>query len=179
MEIWKDIKGYEGLYQVSNLGRVKSKERRVNNHRCGATRNIREIVMNPWDNGNGYLVVSLNNKGNRKNHYVHRLVAEHFIENPFECKYINHLDYNKHNNNADNLQWCTQAENVAYSVERMRKPRTICRKSNTGEKYISSRAKGGKTIHYRVRVKGVEKTFKTLPEAIKYRNEVMQIWQNQ
>lgn len=179
MEIWKDIEGFEGLYQVSNLGRVKSKERNVINHKCGSTRIVHEFIMNPWDNGNGYLVVTLNNKRNRKNRYVHRLVAEHFVENPFAHQYINHLDYNKRNNKADNLQWCTQAENIAYSAEHMKKPKTVCRKSNTGEKYISSRAKCGKITHYRVCVNGVEKSFKTLPEAISYRNEVMQIWQNQ
>lgn len=181
MEIWRDITGYESLYQVSNYGNIKSSERRVINHRGGTTRIVREAVMNPWDNGNGYLVVTLHNKHRRKNAYVHRLVAEAFIERQEGKPYVNHKDYDKHNNAASNLEWCTQKENVTYSISHMRKPRAKHRPSNTGEKYIYQKISRGKHIFYRVAIKslGVEKNFNTFEEALQYRNEVMQKWQNQ
>ena len=174
-EIWRDIDGYEGMYQVSNLGNVKSKERRVVNHKSGATRIIYEMVMTPWDNGNGYLVVTLSDKHKRKNHYVHRLVAEAFLDREENKRYINHLDYNKYNNNVANLEWCTQLENVLYSSEHMKKPRSKSRPTNTGEKYISKRLNHGKHICYRVCIKrkGIDKSFKSLEEALYFRNEVM------
>ena len=180
-EVWKDINGYEGLYQVSNLGRVKSLARRVRNHRCGATRLIQEQMLTPTDNGKGYKIVCLRNNRAKKNKYVHRLVAEHFLSNPMGKKYINHLDYDTSNNVVANLEWCTQLENIAYSVEHMRKPRTKCRPTNTGEKYITRRTHHGKYISFRViiRSKGIDKNFKTLEEAVCFRNEVMQKWQNQ
>ena len=180
MEIWKDICGYEGLYQVSNLGRVKSLERQVRNHRSGSTRLIKEHFISPTDNGNGYKIVGLH-KGRRNQKYVHRLVAEHFLSNPKEKKYVNHLDYDTSNNAVSNLEWCTQLENVKYSTERMRKPKKKCRSTNTGEKYISKRISHGKYISFRVyiRNRGVDKSFKTLEEALWFRNEVMQKWQDQ
>lgn len=181
-EVWKDIKGFEEVYQISNFGRVRSKDRRAVNHRSGATRIVRGMILTPWDNGNGYLVVSLNNKRKRKNRYVHRLVAEAFIENPEKKRFINHLDYNKHNNCVTNIEWCTQAENVAYSVEHMKKPRARCKPTNTGEKYISQRTGRNGESYYRVSITNqrikVCKQFKTLEEAVMYRNEVMQKWQN-
>jgi hypothetical protein len=181
MEQWRDIKGYEGLYQVSSYGNIRSLDRRAVNHKCGATRIVRGIVINPWDNGNGYLVVTLSNGRKRRNRYVHRLVAETFLDNPKSKKYVNHKDYDTHNNRADNLEWCTQMENVNYSICNMRKPKTKSRPTNTGEKYISRRIQRGKYVSYRVVVKiaNADKSFKTLEAAISYRNEVMRKWQNQ
>lgn len=181
MEIWKDIKGYEGLYQISDLGNVKVISRRVINHRSGSTRLMREKLMNPFDNGHGYLVVSLRNGEKRKNHYVHRIVAEAFLVNQDNKPNINHKDYNTKNNVATNLEWCTQKENISHSVSHMRKPRAICKTSNTGEKYISKRLERGKHTVYRVYIKSISicKSFKTLEEAVRYRNEVMKSWQNQ
>jgi hypothetical protein len=171
MEIWKDIKGYEGLYQVSNLGRVRSNYRRVVNHKSGSTRLCAGKLMVAWDNGNGYLTVSLSKSGKRKNHYVHRLVASAFIENRGTGKYINHIDFNKYNNNATNLEWCTQRENVEHSAIHMKHPKSKCKPSSTGVKYVHKRISRGKTI-YRVvfRNYGIDKSFKTLEEAIDYRN---------
>lgn len=181
MEIWKDIIGYEGIYQVSNLGNVRSLDRRAVNHKSGTTRIVRGAVMNPWDNGNGYLVITLQDKRKRKNCYVHRLVAEAFIENPKSKKYINHVDYNTRNNCVYNLEWCTQKENIKHSVAHLMKPKEKSRQTNTGEKYISRRIYHGKYVSYRVMVRSmnVVKNFKTLDDAILYRNEVMEKWQNQ
>lgn len=179
MEIWRDIKGYEGLYQVSNLGRVKSVERRVISNKSGGTRIVGGI-LSPWDNGHGHLVVSLSNGQKRKNHYVHRLAAEAFLYHPKNENYINHKDYNTRNNSVENLEWCTQKHNTEHSREHMRKPKSKCKASNTGEKYITRKTYHGR-VRYRVQIKllGCEKNFLTLDDAIRYKNEVMGNWQNQ
>lgn len=186
MEIWKDIQGYEDLYQVSNLGNVRSKDRRVVNHKSGSTRVCAGMLLNAWDNGNGYLVVSLSKQRKRKNHYVHRLVASAFVENPDNKKCINHTDFDTRNNRASNLEWCTQKENVNHSAIHMRHPKAKCKQSNTGEKYICKILHQGRRIRYRVSLKrfGVDRVFKTLEEAIEFRNCVewggdMSRWQNQ
>lgn len=131
-EVWKDIDGYEGLYQISNLGRVKSlKKWDVN------LRDYREEerMMSPTDNGHGYLIVCLRKNTHRKNFYVHRLVASAFLENRDGCDVVDHIDHDRKNNKADNLEWCTQKENVIRSSDRMRHRRSITH-TNTGERYI-------------------------------------------
>ena len=104
-EEWRDIKGYEGLYQVSNYGRVKSL----------CSRN--QKILKPCDCGNGYLIVSLHDK-DKKVHTVkvHRLVAREFVENlnPDVLTDVNHKDENKLNNSADNLEWCNKTYNNNY-----------------------------------------------------------------
>lgn len=180
-EIWRDVKGYGGIYQVSNFGNIRSLDRRVVNHKGGTTRILHGIVMKPWDNGNGYLVATLNCEGKRRNCYIHRLVAETFLENHENKTFVNHKDYDTHNNRADNLEWCTQKENISHSICHMSKPKIKSRPTNTGEKYISQTMDHGKHMRYRVivRAKKADKSFKTLKEAILYRNEVVGIWQNQ
>ena len=106
-EIWKPVVGYEGLYEVSNLGRVKSLPRKDSK---GGIKSQRETI---W----GYLLCQLWKDGKGKNHSVHRLVAEAFIPNPEVKQTVNHIDCNKHNNRADNLEWATQSENVRHSVK--------------------------------------------------------------
>ena len=113
-EVWKDIVGYEGLYQVSNLGRVKSLKRKVYAGRNRMRWQYERILSNNKTNGNGYIVVSLNKESKSKNKYVHRLVAEAFLENPNNYKYINHKDQNTFNNNANNLEFCTAQYNSTY-----------------------------------------------------------------
>lgn len=104
-EIWKDIKGYEGLYQVSNFGRVRSLNY---NH----TNTIRILVCSvaSW----GYLNVTLHKNGKQKVFLVHRLVAEAFIPNPNGYKEINHKDEDKTNNLVENLEWCDRFFNINY-----------------------------------------------------------------
>lgn len=105
-EIWKDIKGYEGKYQVSNLGNVKSLERFDKYNRY-----VKEKILIPRKHTGGYLRVGLS----RKDFYIHRLVAEAFIPNLKNKKYINHIDGDKTNNNINNLEWCTANENMQHA----------------------------------------------------------------
>ena len=105
-EIWKDIEGYEGLYQVSNLGRVKS----LNYHRTG-----KERIMKPQKTNWGYLFVGLCKDGKVKQPLVHRLVGQAFIENPNNLPCINHKDVNPENNCVENLEWCSYEYNNTYN----------------------------------------------------------------
>ena len=110
-EIWKDIKGYEGLYQVSNIGRIKSLKKYH-----GKTENWieREIILKPQISNTGYYRVRLSNKG-VKVFSVHRLVAKAFIENPNDYKEVNHIDGNKINNCSINLEWCSRSQNEKHA----------------------------------------------------------------
>ena len=113
-EEWKDIKGYEGLYQVSNMGRVKSLGRIVI-RKNGKKLSIKERILNPWISCGGYLQVELHNgSGKRNTPKVHRLVCEAFHENPENKPCVNHIDENKANNEASNLEWCTYEENNTH-----------------------------------------------------------------
>ena len=114
-EIWKDIKGYEGKYQVSNLGRVKRLRHKVNSNNGG--RYTSEMYIKSTDNGNGYKIVGLSKNHKRKNYYVHRLVAEAFIENLNNYKEVNHKDNNKDNNQINNLEWCDRSYNMKHSYK--------------------------------------------------------------
>ena len=105
-EEWRDIKGYEGKYQVSNLGRVKS---------LGNNKSKKEKILDPKSNMYGYKEVRLSKEGKRKPYKVHRLVAIYFIPNPNNYKEVNHKDENKQNNRIDNLEWCSRLYNVRYS----------------------------------------------------------------
>lgn len=109
MEIWKDIKGYEGLYRISNTGKVLSL------HYMGGNKS-RELK--PKVHKKGYLWVLLRNNGKEGHYLIHRLVAEAFIENPNNFLYVNHKDENPQNNNSTNLEWCTHEYNVHYSMDR-------------------------------------------------------------
>ena len=114
-EIWKDILGYEGLYQVSNTGKVKSLKRKVYAGRGRMRWQYERILSKNKTNGNGYKIVTLNKDGKGQNKYIHRLVAETFLENPYNYKYINHKDENKSNNCVDNLEFCTAQYNSTYN----------------------------------------------------------------
>lgn len=106
-EIWKDIKGYEGYYQVSNLGNVKTLHANK-----GHKIKLLSIATHP----RGYRQVNLYKDGKHESLLVHRLVAAAFIPNPNNYNEVNHIDENKCNNNADNLEWISHAENCRYGT---------------------------------------------------------------
>lgn len=114
MEEWRDIKVYEGLYQVSNYGRVKSLERY---EKCGNFIRVRkEKILKQKLNLYGYLEVGLCKNAITKYFKVHRLVAESFISNPNNYPQVNHKDENKENNCVDNLEWCDCSYNINYGT---------------------------------------------------------------
>ena len=115
-EIWKDIKGYEGLYQVSSLGRIKSLERvDSNNHR------VHERILKLRHNEHGYYECALCKEGKQKKLKVHRLVADAFIPNVNNYPVVNHKDEVRDNNIVDNLEWCTHKYNINYGTAQKRK----------------------------------------------------------
>lgn len=107
-EIWKPIKGYEGLYEVSNLGRVKSFPRKGNHYK-------EPTILKQSKYKSGYMYVNLNKNRQGKKYKIHRLVAQEFIPNPNKFPQVNHKDENKENNCVDNLEWCTMFYNNQYS----------------------------------------------------------------
>ena len=118
-EIFRDVVGYEGLYEVSTCGRVFSKKKTVPT-KHGSTRSYPKKEMKLQENENGYLTVTLCKQGKRKVIPVHRLVAFAFIPNPSSKPQVNHIDENKKNNNIDNLEWVTNKENHDYGTARQR-----------------------------------------------------------
>ena len=114
-EIWKDIAGYEGLYQVSNLGRVKSLERYKDNN--GGLVKMPEKIMRIAVDTIGYNIICLTKKGKRKTHKIHRLVANAFVPNPQNKREVNHKDGDKHNNADSNLEWTTRLENIRHAYD--------------------------------------------------------------
>lgn len=121
-EIWKDIEGYEGKYQISNLGNVKSLSRKITTH-GKSYRILPERIISP-KKVNSYLSVILYDSLSCKSFKIHRLVAQAFIHNPNNYPQVNHIDGNKENNCVDNLEWCTQSYNMkeAYRIG-LQKPR--------------------------------------------------------
>ena len=113
-EIWKDIEGYEGKYQVSNLGRVKSLSR-LKYMGSSGYRLMPERILKEADK-KGYKTVVLCNENGHRNICVHKLVALSFIPNPFNLPQVNHIDENKSNNAVSNLEWVTAKENINYGT---------------------------------------------------------------
>jgi hypothetical protein len=117
LEQWKDIKNYEGLYQISNKGRVKRLAGKCL-AKAGKYRNLSENILICFPNKTryNYLYVNLNNNG-IKQFRIHRLVALHFIPNPNDLPEVNHIDGDKNNNTVENLEWCTNLENIRHSYK--------------------------------------------------------------
>lgn len=134
-EIWKDIKGYEGLYQISNLGNIKSLERTVYKkvdvlHKKGKSfrYKVKEKIIKPSYDRKGYQMVRLSKDGKAHTLKVHRLVAQAFIPNKNNYEQINHINEVKTDNYVENLEWCTAKYNDNYGTrnQRIRKVGVVC-----------------------------------------------------
>jgi hypothetical protein len=124
-EVWKDIEGYEGYYQVSNLGRVRSLDRIVP-HKIYKFMNAKGKILCPGKVGVGYYTVALCNNSKPKSMFIHRLVAEAFISKTSKTNDVNHKNGIKTDNRLENLEWCTRSENTLHAF-------TIGLKSHVGE----------------------------------------------
>ena len=113
-EEWRDVVGFEGLYQVSNLGRIKSLQKYIP-YKDGRLRNYPEKILKQNKVGRGYLYLSLYNNDVIRQQYVHRLVAQAFIVNANNFDYINHIDGCKTNNCVSNLEWCNNSMNMKHA----------------------------------------------------------------
>ena len=157
-EIWKDIKGYEGLYKVSNKGKIKSKKRRGN---------WKERILKFSKTKDNYYMVNLYKNGNIKRKRVNRIVAEAFIDNPLNKPQVNHIDGNKHNNNVENLEWVTCKENINHAFKNSLRTYEECikllgnyakkGKENPKSKKVFQLNKNGKIIFIYGSVRGTER----------------------
>lgn len=140
MEVWKDIVGYEGLYQISNYGNVKSLKRKVSNSGSfGDTITIKEKILKNRKRSTKYgyesYSVMLCKNGVNKSFLVHRLVAEHFLQNTNNLPIINHKDEDPLNNHVDNLEWCDYKYNTNYG--NCQNKRISTKRLNTIQKYLN------------------------------------------
>lgn len=115
-ELWKDIEGYEGIYQISTLGRVKRLESTLL-YKGKYPRKWREKLLSQNTTNAGYKKCHISKDGKTKTPNIHRLVASAFIDNSLGLPCVNHLDGNKENNSADNLEWCSYKENTKHAIE--------------------------------------------------------------
>ena len=122
-EVWKPIPGYEGIYKISSIGRVKSLPRSASSKVSVKA----ERILSSVDDGKGYRAIKLCKNGKIKRFFIHRLVAMAFIPNPESLPYINHKDENPSNNFVDNLEWCTQKYNANYGNARNKHRKAIGR----------------------------------------------------
>ena len=136
IEIWKDYKDYEGLYQASNLGRMRSLDRWVKGPNS-SIRFCKGRILKPCTTKDGYLLVNLCKNGKVKSFLVHRLVAEAFIDNTDNLPQVNHKDENPLNNVVSNLEWCSYSYNNSYGtrLERVRDKQINGKKSKPDLQY--------------------------------------------
>lgn len=167
-EIWKDIKNFEGRYQISNLGRVKSLSRIVSTGRNGH-RKIQEHILIPH-NSNNYQRISIRIYPKKYWLDIHRLVAEAFIPNPNKFTIINHKDNNPSNNRVDNLEWCNQSYNIKYAYKYGNaKPTKGCFKKGNiphNRRKINQYSKNGEYLNTFNSVKEAGLYVKTVPSNI-------------
>jgi len=156
---WRAIKGYEGLYEVSNTGLVRALSKRVDSGKCHRT--WKEHIKSYGVDAKGYLRVSLSKNGVNRTHKVHRLVAEAFIPNPDNLPQVNHIDGHKTHNTVSNLAWCNQNENMRHAC-------ITGLKRNDGEFNSQSKLTQADVDHIRAVYKPRDKEFSTVALAKKY-----------
>lgn len=142
-EIWKNIKGFEGLYQISNYGRLKSLSRQVKNK--NGFRITKEKIIKPAIGSCGYYQYPLTKNGTKKTILVHREVAKAFVDNPNNLYEINHKDENKLNNFFENLEWCNRRYNNTYKDRKEREIETQ-RNTHPSRKKIEQIDKSGYVV---------------------------------
>ena len=138
-EVWRDVEGYEGLYQVSNFGRVHSLDRFVP-RKTGTSQKVHGRILKLTEDKDGYLQVGLWKRNKMKKVKVHRLVGKAFIPNPYKLPEINHINEVKNDNRVENLEWCTRKENINHGtrteqVAKTRGKSVIGVNLNTGKKF--------------------------------------------
>ena len=146
-EIWKDIEGYDGYYQVSNCGRIKSLSRCIFNGMGYYLK--KEKILKLSMRNDGYQVVGLYIENISKNFLVHRLVASAFVKNLFNKEKVIHIDFIKHNNNSNNLEWTNSLEAVCYNMCNQKSSSEFIGVSfrKNRNKWLSSIVINGKLIH--------------------------------
>lgn len=123
-EVWKDIDGYDGNYQISDLGRVRSVKHRINNYVRGGSKDDDYMILSPCINHKtGYVQIVLRKNYKQKLFLIHRLVAQHFIPNPENKKTVNHINGIKTDNRSNNLEWATHKENIKHSFNNNLQPK--------------------------------------------------------
>lgn len=148
MEIWKDVAGYEGQYQVSSLGRVRSIDRITP---CG--RKLHGKIRKATLNKNGYYYVNLSKGGKVKNVPVHRLVASAFIDNPNHHTTVNHINEAKTDNRATNLEWMPLEDNLRYGTHTERATKN--KPDMSGDNHPNFGKRGAEALTHKGRVIGV------------------------
>jgi NUMOD4 motif/HNH endonuclease len=114
--MWKSVLGFEGYYEISENGIIKSLEKEVNNSKT-TKRIVKERIRKPFITKKGYVQIMLSKHKINYKFYVHRLVAINFVDNPYNKLEVNHIDGNKQNNHFLNLEWCTRAENNKHAFD--------------------------------------------------------------
>lgn len=177
IEEWRDIKDFEGFYQVSSLGNIRSLDRLVNGSRKKGLQRAIGKPIKPQRRRSGHYDVLLKKNGLQKRMWVHRIVAQTFLDNPDSLPIVNHLDHNPGNNEVSNLEWCTQGHNVRHCHDNGRgNPRR-------GERSWSAKLTEAQVLEIRNRYKmgevGVRlaKEFKIHPEYI-YRITSRKNWKH-
>lgn len=120
-EIWKDIPNYQGLYQVSDYGNIRSLDHYSNNHYPDGNKQFHKgKILKPFENANGYLLIKLYKNGHNTTFQLHRIVANVFLPNHNKKLQVNHLDENTKNNKVTNLEWCSAKRNSNYGTRNKR-----------------------------------------------------------